>query len=170
MILNPGAFAAEHFSEAPWIFSLSISGLSFSLLFFQTGLDRMRAGNMNLTEVSFSAFKGLLLGTVGIVLLSLTAYILMKLFGGAWEVGQTIKAMALSYSSSMVYMALGFIANLIFGWNTSVAFGVAGVIWTLGPLYSVFRNMSGNRILPSVSITTLCGAVALYGWYIFAAV
>ena len=49
----------------------------------------------------------------------------------------------------------GLVFNLFFKWNTSLAFGVTGVLWALGPIMAVFRQLSKGKIAGSVVFATM---------------
>ena len=67
-------------------------------------------------------------------------------------------------TAGLVYGAAGLVFNLFFKWNTSLAFGVTGVLWALGPMMAVFRQLSKGKIAGSVVFATICGALVLLGW------
>ncbi|AEE95509.1 hypothetical protein [Mahella australiensis] len=169
-VFNPSALISEHFENVPWPFAFSVSGFCFLLLFLQTGIDRLRAGTAMYFEVFQLVVVGTLFGTLGIFIIALIASVISKLFGSKWGIGQSMRAVALSYGSALAYMIIGIIINLIFKWNTAVAFGVTGMLWTMGPLYGVFRNMVGEKTIPSIIITAVCGSLVLFGWYALSAV
>lgn len=75
-----------------------------------------------------------------------------------------ISSFALGYSATLVYALIGLFFSLALGWKTAVAFGVTGVLWALSPTMFTIRQMSGDRIAFSIALTTLCGAVLLFGW------
>ena len=110
------------------------------------------------------ALYGAAYGTAGIAAIGLVAWALSKFIGGDQPPGWVIRAVALSYSSGLVYGAAGLVFNLFFKWNTSVAFGVTGVLWALGPMMAVFRNLSKGKIAGSVALASICGALVLLGW------
>ena len=60
MIINPGEIVKNQMSQIPWPYSLSISGLSFSLFFMQTGLDRFRDGNAGSGTIRQLSVHGLI--------------------------------------------------------------------------------------------------------------
>ena len=146
-----------------------MSGLSFFLLFLQTGLDRLHAGNISGGGFVFMLVKGIFLGTAGIALLAAISFALSKIMGGNWVISKVLRAVALGYGSALVYLVLGLIFNIFFKWNTTVAFGITGILWALGPLYTVFRAVTGNKTVPAIVITSVCGSLTIWGWYLLAA-
>ena len=164
MMTNPGHFVAEGMSTVSWPFALLVSGGAFLLFFLQTGLDISREGGQRPQTVASLGVVGAVYGTAGIVLLGLVAGLLTRLLGGSKPIGWVIRALALSFSSALVYAALGLLFNVFLGWNTSLTFGVTGVLWAIGPMIAVFREVSGGRIGVSVTLATVCGALVLFGW------
>ena len=164
MMVSPGQLLSQGLSKISWPFALSVSGAAFALFFFQTGLDRSHAGLVTTARCWTLALEGALYGTAGIAAIGLVAWALSKFIGGDQPPGWVIRAVALSYSSGLVYGAVGLVFNLFFKWNTSLAFGVSGVLWALGPMMAVFRQMSKGKIAGSVALATVCGALVLLGW------
>jgi len=164
MMVSPGQLLAQGLGKISWPFALSVSGAAFALFFFQTGLDRLRAHTLSAGGCARLALFGAAYGTAGIAAIGLVAWALSKFIGGDQPPGWVIRAVALSYSSGLVYGAAGLVFNLFFKWNTSVAFGVTGVLWALGPMMAVFRNLSKGKIAGSVALASICGALVLLGW------
>ena len=164
MMVNPGQVLAQGLGKVSWPFALSVSGAAFALFFFQTGLDRWHVSSLSAVRCLLLALMGAAYGTVGIAAIGLVAWALSKLIGGEQPPGWVIRAIALSYSSALVYAAVGIVFNLGFKWNTSLAFGVTGVLWALGPMMAVFRQLSKGKIAASVVLATICGALVLLGW------
>jgi len=164
MMVSPGQVLARGLGKISWPFALGVSGAAFALFFFETGLDRLRVNSLSTGGCALLALVGALYGTAGIAGIGLVAWALSKFIGGDQPPGWVIRAIALSYSSGLVYGAVGLIFNLVFKWNTSVAFGVTGVLWALGPMMAVFRQISKGKIAGSVALATICGALVLLGW------
>ena len=164
MMVNPGQVLAQGLGTVSWPFALGVSGAAFALFFFQTGLDRWHINSLSAVRCLLLALLGAAYGTVGIAAIGLVAWALSKLIGGEQPPGWVIRAIALSYSSALVYAAVGIVFNLGFKWNTSLAFGVTGVLWALGPMMAVFRQLSKGKIAASVVLATICGALVLLGW------
>lgn len=164
MILNPGAVVKNQMSSIPWPYSLSISGLSFTLFFLQTGLDLFRSGQIEKSTVVLITLLGLFYGTVGLALIAMLAWALAQAGSRAYPVDWAISSFALGYSATLVYALAGLIFSMVWGWNTAVAFGVTGVLWALRPNLFTIRQMSGDRVAFSIILTTLCGAIILMGW------
>jgi len=87
-----------------------------------------------------------------------------RLFGGKQSLSWTIRAFSLAYAPALVYGVAGLAASLLFGWRTAVAFGVTGVLWSLGPMLTALRRMTGGRLGASITLATGCGLLLLLGW------
>jgi hypothetical protein len=167
MMLNPGQVLARRMKDVGLIYALFVSGAAFALFFFQTGLDRARGEGRWTLALTLGA-EGLVCGTLGIAAVGLVAWVLSKIVGGQQGAGWVVRAIALSYGSALVYSALGLVFNLALGWNTSISFGVTGVLWALGPMMAVFRELSGGKTLGSILLSTVCGSLVLVGWGVLA--
>lgn len=164
MMLNPGAVLKKTVSKIPWPFSLSISALAFMLFFMQTGLDLMRIGLKDIKFVLLLSFEGFLFGSVGIALLAVIAWGLTKVFKGNKSIGWAISAFGLGYCSTLIFTILGLFFSLVLHWNTSVAFGVTGVLWATGPMIASIKEMSRGSTTLSVIVATICSGLLLLGW------
>lgn len=164
MLINPGEVVKSQMSKMPWPYSIMISGLAFTLFFLQTGLDMSRSGQIETSTTVLITMLGLLYGTVGVALIAIMAWALAQAGDREYTIEWSISTFALGYSPTLVYAILGMIFSLALGWKTAVAFGVTGVLWALRPTLFTIRQMSGDRIAFSLSVTTLCGAILLIGW------
>lgn len=164
MMINPGEVVKHQMTKVPWPYSLMVSGLSFTLFFLQTGLDMLRNGQIQLSTVVLIAILGLFYGTAGIALLAVMVWALSQAAERNITMEWAISSFALGYSATFVYALTGLIFSLAFGWKTAVAFGVTGVLWALRPNLFTIRQMSGERVAFSIAMTTLCGAILLFGW------
>jgi hypothetical protein len=164
MMFNPGAVLQQRLSGVTWPAAMLVSGGAFTLLFLQTGLDLLKVGRSGALAALFLTFAGLLYGTIGILLVGSVAWATSRLFGSVHSPGWAIRAYALAYSPALVYGLCGLVANLALGWRTSVAFGVTGLLWALGPIMAVNDELTGGRKRVSVLLSIVCGGVALLGW------
>jgi hypothetical protein len=164
MMINPGAVLQKSISKKMWPFSLSISALAFLLFFMQTGLDLMRVGLKDIKFVVLLSIEGFLFGSAGIALLAVIAWGLTKVFKGNKSLGWAISAFGMGYCSTLIFTVLGLIFSLILHWNTSVAFGVSGVLWATGPMIASIKEMSRGNTTLSVIIATICSGLLLLGW------
>jgi hypothetical protein len=164
MMINPAAVLTKKVAGIPWPFSLSISALAFMLFFMQTGLDLMRIGQKSIGFVVLLSVEGLLFGSLGIALLALIAWAITRLFKGDKPIGWAISAFGLGYCSTLIFTVLGMFFSLLLHWNTSVAFGVSGVLWATGPMISSIRQMSRDNTALGVIVATICSALLLFGW------
>ena len=164
MMFNPGAVLQLRLAGVAWPFAMAVSGAAFTLVFLQTGLDLLKTGRAGGGRVVLLALSGLLYGTLGILLVGLVAWLLSRAFGAKRSPGWAMRAYALAYSPALVYGACGIVANVAFGWRTSIAFGVTGLLWAIGPVMAVNDELTGGRKGPSVVLSIVCGGLALLGW------
>jgi len=164
MISNPGEVIKSQMNLVPWPYSLLVSGLSFALFFLQTGLDMYRTAQIEVFSVILMTLLGLLYGTAGIALIAVLAWAFSQASERNYTINWAISSFSLGYSATLVYALLGLIFSITLGWKTAVAFGVTGVLWALRPALFTIRQMSGERVAFSIALTTLCGAILLYGW------
>lgn len=168
MMVSPGQVIAQGLGKIPWPFALGVSGVAFAIFFFQTGLDRHHVGPVGWIHCFLLALLGGVYGTAGIAGIAAVAWSISRLIGGEQTPEWVIRAVALSYSSALVYGIVGLVFNLFFKWNTSISFGVTGVLWALGPMMTVFRQLTNGKLVHSVALATFCGALVLLGWGLLA--
>ena len=164
MILNPAQVVKGALDQVPWPFCLSVSGLAFTLFFLQTGLDMHRVGTASAGAAVGFTFLGLAFGTAGVALVATVAWALARLLGGERSLEWTVRAFCLAYTPTLIFAAVGLIFNLAFGWNTAIAFGVTGALWALYPIIAITKEMTGEKLAASLTISTICGALVLCGW------
>lgn len=166
MMINPagalrGAFASR------WYLSAAVSALAFLLFFVQTGLDLYKTGQKELDFVFLSAGAGVFYGLVMIPLVGAVMWVILKAAKTDKSLMQAISAFCLSYSGALIYGVLGIVFSLALGWKTSVAFGVTGVLWAIGPMMFTIRELTGGKNVLSVPLATAVSAVVLISWSLF---
>jgi hypothetical protein len=164
IMINPNAALKKMVAGIPWPFSLAISALAFMLFFMQTGLDLMRIGLKSIGFVVLLSVEGLLFGSLGIALLAVIAWGITRLFKGNKPLGWVLSAFGLGYCSTLIFTVLGLFFSLVLNWNTSVAFGVSGVLWATGPMIASVKEMSRDNTALSVIVATICSGLLLLGW------
>lgn len=164
MIVNPAQVVKSALERVGWPVSLPVSGLAFTLLFLQTGLDMHRVGTASAGAVVGFTFAGLAMGTAGVAGVASLAWAASRMLGGERSLDWAVRAFCLSYTPALIFVCVGFIFNLVAGWNTAVAFGVTGVIWALLPMFAVLREMTGENLGASLALSTLCGGLVLGAW------
>lgn len=166
MMINP-AGALKGALANKWQWSIMVSALAFGLFFVQTGLDLYKTGQKGLEFVLISAGTGLAYGLVMIPLIGAIMWVMLKVAKTEHSILQAISAFCLSYSGALVYGLLGIILSLVLGWKTSIAFGVTGVLWAIGPMMVTIRELTGGKNALSVPLATLVGAFVLLSWSFF---
>jgi len=164
MMINPAAVLQKRVARVPWPFSLSVSALAFLLFFMQTGLDLLRTGQKGAGFVVLLSVEGLLFGSLGIALLAGIAWAITRIFKGDKPLGWAVSAFGLGYCSTLIFTVLGLLFSLLLHWNTSVAFGVSGVLWATGPMIASIKQMSRDNTALSVIVATVCSGLLLLGW------
>ncbi|NPV58272.1 MAG: hypothetical protein HPY75_01260 [Actinobacteria bacterium] len=164
MILNPAQAVKGALESVPWVFSLAVSGLAFTLFFLQTGLDMKDAGTASAGKVAGFTFLGLALGTAGVALAAALAWAASRPFGQGRSLEWTVRAFCLAYTPTLIFCAVGLVFNLATGWYTAVAFGVTGALWALYPMLSIVKEMTGEKLWASLLISTFCGGLVLSAW------
>jgi hypothetical protein len=173
VMFNPGQVIKGRMDNVSWPWAYAISGSAFFLFFLQSGLDLLRTGRADILKAGFLALAGGFWGTGGIAGMAAVAWVLCRPFGSPgsrYSFTWTLRSFALGYSPALIYTALGLMANLLLGWNTALAFGATGVLWSLGPNIAVLREMLASRLMPSVLLATLFGGVTLLVWGLLLAV
>ncbi len=143
--------------------ALLLSTLAFTTISLQAALDLARSRGDGVAELAGLVFRGGLLGSVGVALLALAAWLLVRPFGSA-SPATALRAVGGAYASALVYGLVGLGLNLGLGWNTAVSCGVTGLLWALGPLFLALRELAGGRAGVAALLSTLCGSGMLLGW------
>lgn len=164
LFTHPRAVLQTHLASVSTHFCLSVSGLAYCLFYLQTGLDLVRSGSHGTLFALLLAGLGLVVGTAGVGLLAALAWVMARPWGNEISLGWVVRAFGLGYIPALLYAILGILANLALGWNTSLAFGVTGVLWALGPILTAIREMTGQHTGAAIIITTVCGALMLAVW------
>ncbi|MGI6327886.1 MAG: hypothetical protein ACOX1I_02855 [Dethiobacteria bacterium] len=166
MMINPAGALKGAFSSR-WYLGLVVSALAFGLFFIQTGLDLYKTGQKEMNFVLISAGAGITYGIIMIPLIGMVIWVILKAAKTDKSLLQAISAFCLSYSGALIYGLLGVIFSLILGWKTSVAFGVTGVLWAIGPMMFTIRELTGGKNVLSVPLATAVSAVVLISWSLF---
>lgn len=166
MMINPAGALRDAFSSR-WYLSVAVSALAFGLFFVQTGLDLYKTGQKEMDFVLVSAGAGVAYGIVMIPLIGAVMWAILKAVKTDKSLMQAISAFCLSYSGALIYGLLGIVFSLALGWKTSVAFGVTGVVWAIGPMILAIRELTGGKNALSVSLATAVSTVVLISWSVF---
>lgn len=160
MMTSPGAFLTQHVDAYPWPLCLLMSAAAFGLFLCQAELDLGRVGATHRTLATL-VFETAYFGIVVVVILAAVAWGLSRIGGGHRSFRWTIKAFALGFSPALVYGLCGLVCNVGLGWNTALAFGVTGFVWTLRPMLATLRELTGSRTRWSITVATVCGWILM---------
>ncbi len=166
MMINPSGAIKDAFANK-WYLSAAVSAVAFGLFFLQTGMDLYKTGQKGTGFVIFSAGTGLAYGLVVIPILGVVVWVILKAAKTDKSILEAVSAFCLSYSGALIYGILGIIFSLALGWKTSIAFGVTGVLWAIGPMMFTIRELTGGKNALSVPIASLVGALVLISWSVF---
>ena len=164
MMINPAGTLKNSLLTTRWYFSVAVSAVAFSLFFGQTGFDLYKTGQKGLEFVLLTSAIGLAYGLLVIPLIGFFIWAVLKLSKGERKMKETVSAFCLSYSGALIYGLIGLVFSLALGWKTSVAFGVTGVLWAIGPMIITIRDLTGGRNALSVPIATTVGIAVLISW------
>ena len=167
MMISPGSAVKGAMSGIPWFFSAIVSALAFGMFFLQTGLDLYKTGQKGFSYLLMSGGVGVLYGLIGIPLVGILIWVILKAMKTDKAMKSAISSFCLSYSGALVYGMLGLFFSLALGWKTSVAFGVTGVLWAIGPMIITIRELTGGKNVLSIPIATIVSAVVLVSWSLF---
>ena len=164
-LLDPASLLTRGFGGFGLLAALSVSGLAFAAISLQAALDLYRSGMVDDTGALLIVMRGALLGTLGVALVGLIAHLATRAFGIARPLSQTLSAVALAYGGALVYGVVGLSLSLTLGWATAVSSGLTGLLWSLGPLFAVLRELAGGRASVAALLASLAGGALLFGWF-----
>jgi len=164
MMINPAGVMKKTLRGTKWYLSIGVSALAFGLFFIQTGLDLYKTGQKGFWFVLFCLVIGILYGMLAIPLFAVVIWLVLKVTKADITMLETISAFCLSYSGALIYGLIGIIFSIALGWNTSIAFGVTGVLWAIGPMMYTIRELTGGNHKLSIPISSLIGVIVLLSW------
>lgn len=166
-LFDPAGLIARNLDGFGVFPALAVSGLAFSSISLQAALDLSRTSAWTSSALTLLVLRGALLGTVGVALAALLAWVLSRPFSNTQGLGWTLRAFGGAYGNALIYGLFGLVLNLFLGWNTSVSCGVTGLLWALGPLFLAVRELAGGRSGVAAVLSSICGALLLFGWVQF---
>jgi hypothetical protein len=159
MTVSPGTVLARGVGPASPIKGLGVAALAFALFFGLSGLESGSPG----AAVGFGLL-GALIGVLGVLAAAVPVWIMALLLGAPRRLGWSVSAFGLSYAPMLIHAAAGLFFNVALGWNTAVAFGASGLLWSIRPLFMVSRNALGDRPWLGLVLSTACGGAMLLLW------
>ncbi len=170
MMMRPMEMVNGKIDSIPWMFSLLVSGTAFALFFLLTGLDLMKTGQKGILFVLASVIAGVVYGVLVIPLFGAFGWLVMKVFKTDKTLTWTIRSICMSYGSALIYGLVGLVFSIFFSWKVSIAFGLTGVLWAIGPMFYTFRKMSRENMAISLILSTVIGAAVIYSWSFFGSI
>ena len=167
MMINPSSTIKEAVKNTNAYISVLVSALAFGLFFLQTGLDLYKVGQKDFSYVLFSGGVGFAYGLIGVPLIALVSFVLLKALKTEKDVKWAISSFCLSYSGTLVYGVIGLVFSVVFGWRTAVAFGVTGIIWAIGPLIVTAREIASQSLRVGLVLVTFFSTLVLLSWSLF---
>jgi len=156
-LFNPAEFLKEKLEGNLSLTGFLLSGLAFALFFLQTALD---SGS----PVVLSLAKGALFGTIGIAIAGYIIWQTVKMAGNQVALVPVMGAVALSYSSTLVFALVGLLLHFSLGWNTAISCGITGVLSAFGPMSGVIAGLTGEKRTLNIFIVTFTGVYVLLFW------
>lgn len=166
-LFDPAGLIARHLDGLGVLPALAVSGLAFGTISLQAALDLARTSAWDSSALTLLVLRGTLLGTVGVALVAVVAWVLSRPFAASQGLGWTVRAFGGAYGNALVYGLFGLALNLFLGWNTAVSCGVTGLLWALGPLFVAVRELAGGRGAVAALLSGISGALLLIGWVQF---
>ncbi len=156
-MFNPAKLINENMKgKGAWVAFL-FSGLAFALFFLQTALDK---GSPVLPGI----VKGSVFGTLGIAIAGAIIWQIVKMAGNSVDLGSIMAAVALSYTSTLVFAVVGLILHFSLGWNTAISCGITGVLSAFGPMSGLIAGLTGEKRTLNIFIVTFTGVYILLFW------
>ncbi|MCX6163230.1 MAG: hypothetical protein NTV87_18065 [Ignavibacteriae bacterium] len=157
-LFNPAELINEKFSALS-LAGFLLSGPAFALFFLQTAID---SGS----SVFFGLFKGVLFGTLGIAFAGILIWLIVKIAGSNSGLMSVMGAIALSYTSTLIFTIVGLFLHFSLGWNTALSCGITGVLSAFGPMSGVISAITNGRKTLNIFILTLTGLYIIFFWAI----
>lgn len=167
MMMSPMKAIKDNVDQIPMKFALLVGGLAFMEFFLITGLDLYKTGQKGFIFVIFSSLTGFIYGITIIPFFGILIWLVTKLFKTEDTMTFAIKSICLSYSGALIYGLIGLIFSLFFSWKVSIAFGLTGVLWAIGPMFYTIRRMSQGKLALSIILSTVIGSLVIYSWSFF---
>lgn len=167
MMISPASAIKNAVLSTDWYLSIAVSAAAFTFFFLQTGLDLYKTGQKGLLFVILSAVSGTVYGMIVIPFIGILIWGVLKVAKTDKDMKWAISSFCLSYSGAFIYGIIGLIFSLAFAWKTSIAFGVTGVLWAVGPMIVVIREMTGGQNKLSIPIATIASCIVLLSWSLF---
>ena len=158
MCFNPSALIKKSNNHKLKYIGLAVPALTFLLYFWQYGADRLRLQLTGNSDVALLCLFGLIAGPV---LVTLTAAIL-KIFIKQAAFSDLVTDVGFTFSLPLLINFIGLLFNAIFDMNTSLIFGLTGVLFSIIPLFDVICSSVNKKRAFLTSLILISAAGAIY--------
>ncbi|MEI6853301.1 MAG: hypothetical protein WCL06_10675 [Bacteroidota bacterium] len=156
-LFNPGALLSEKPKAGPLIVGFVLSSVAFALFYLQTSLDKN-------APFVLSLLKGLMFGTAGVALAAVLIWLVVMLFGSKTGLIPVMSAIALSYTTTLIFTLVGLTLHFALGWNTALSCGITGVLAAFAPMSGVIARLCHGKKTLNIMIVTFTGVYVLLCW------
>ena len=145
--------------------------ITLALFFLQIGLDKKSIGLSDKGKIAISC----ILGALSAIVFILIAAGIIKIFALITKTNvpytDLIFAIGFIFEIPFVINLIGVICNLVLGKNTSLSFGITGLLMMILPMFYLIMsiNLLGTKYRKyfAVILSTFICALGLTGWTLF---
>lgn len=161
--LNPAEIVRKKKSYN-WFLYLIYPAIGWMIFFLQVGLDKFSG-----FRVVITMFLGLVIGYIAVGAIGFVIAMILARLGMDIRSDQVITLISMSHTYMLFSVLLGLVYR-IFGSSSASAFGIAGLLCTLLPIYAGIRILGkGKTFLPPL-LATLTGILLLFSWQLILAI
>ena len=142
-IIKGAISPAEFFSSVPrlWYLYAAIPAAAFLFFFLQIGLDRAYLGTASAGTVVLLCFLGVLSGAAFVFFESGAVRLMCRLLHTDVDFIKLNTAVCMTFVFTFLLNLIGLLCKLIFAMNTSVAFGLTGLLLSFVFLYEILFSL-----------------------------
>ena len=160
--LNPAKVLTEKASQK-WYLYLFLPAYGWMFFFAQVGFDKSAEYYVPVGQIALISALGFIAGYAAVAGTGYLVHLIMKKLKIKVRFDQITSCIAMSHTYMVFSLVLGFIYR-IFGAGSSAAFGVAGFLCTLLPIYSGLRTLGRGNAFFAPLMATLIGTILLFIW------
>ena len=141
MTISPGTILADGARPASPTRGLAVAAVAFALFFGLSGLE-----SSGIAAAFGFGLLGATLGAAGVLAAALPTCLISRFTNSPRTVSWCVAAFGSAYAPMLLHAAAGLAFHLVLGWNTAVAFGASGLLWSVRPLFAVSSRALGEQI------------------------